>query len=78
MGYSEKVKVTMRLCRLDLNDPHTAVWGIWKKGQSGSVSRLDLNDPHTAVWGIEREVEGVKGRQDLNHPHTAVWGITKL
>src|SRR6266478_4390746 len=36
--------------RLDLNNPHTAVWGIHKR--LVPAGRLDLNNPHTAVWGI--------------------------
>ncbi len=40
------------LCRLDLNYPHTAVWGFSIVLDRGLSCRLDLNHPHTAVWGI--------------------------
>ena len=36
-------------CRLDFNDPPTAVGGICVVGLLG---RLDFNDPPTAVGGI--------------------------
>jgi hypothetical protein len=35
--------------RKDLNDPHTAVWGISLEENGAAFVRKDLNDPHTAV-----------------------------
>jgi SpoIID/LytB domain protein len=57
-------------CRLDLNNPPTAVGGIREKL---SLGRQDLNDPPTAVGGIREKLS--LGRQDLNDPPTAVGGI---
>ena len=47
------------LCRLDLNDPPTAVGGIWK-GLGDLLCRLDLNDPPTAVGGISLTKAGLE------------------
>ncbi len=40
------------LCRLDLNDPPTAVGGIRGRRREASLCRPHLNDPPTAVGGI--------------------------
>ena len=42
------------ICRLDLNDPPTAVGGIWGNKTASISCRLDLNNPPTAVGGIQK------------------------
>src|SRR6266850_2422900 len=40
------------LCRLDLNDPPTAMGGYSERQRAAFVCRLTLNHPPTAVGGI--------------------------
>src|SRR6266487_3613861 len=46
MGHSNRSN------RLDLNNPHTSVCGIFSVSESLGSGRLDLNNPHTSVCGI--------------------------
>ena len=45
-----------RQCRLDVNDPPTAVGGIQTSGRAPFVCRPHLNDPPTAVGGISHNL----------------------
>src|SRR5882724_7955710 len=78
-GMRRKTRISERpLCRLDLNDPPTAVGGIQRRSQAAFVCRLDLNDPPTAVGGIRRRSQAAFVRRlDLNDPPTAVGGIQR-
>src|SRR6266542_3437532 len=64
--------------RRDLNNPHTAVWGIHKSLGRSPLVGGDLNNPHTAVWGIHKSLgRSVRAlcRKDLDHPPTAVTAV---
>ena len=66
--------------RRDLNNPHTAVWGIHKSlGRSvRALCRKDLDHPPTAVTavgGIFLQRDRALCRKDLKHPPTAVTAV---